>query len=430
MVMLELPDWAYLTAAAALSIGAALLMYWGLLADPSRGRRRCPKCWYEIGEVKTLCCPECGRVMNHEKQLLRPRRRWWMVALAVVLVLGASASGMWPQTRRHGLGYYIPTWAIIRLYPTFDPPSGKQRRSDTSWLYMELSTRLEAGELSESQRSLVATRMADALSPAQPTYESDEYTWIIAECGEASDKTTDALLAMTHSSDMVVRAFALGALTRVGLSKPEIAEILEAILRNPPAPVPPETEEWGTGFIVDFLPTSGPDVERFIPLLINLVEQQLPQARAAVRWLGLVGPRAREALPALERFAATQSEDLESKIEIECAADVIAGRAKTMTEAYSRRLASDSAPKRRYAAVMMYNVKRQFTPEALENIGRAILTENDDDALQQMLTAIANAPRECVSLLPQMREILADETRSAATRDTAKWSIDLLEHPR
>ncbi len=430
MVMQELPDWVYQTAAAALSIGAALLMYWGLLADPSRGRRRCPKCWYEVGDVKTLCCPECGRVMKHEKQLLRPRRRWWMVALAVVLVLGASASGIWPQTRRHGLGYYIPTWAIIRLYPTFDPPSRKQRRSDTSWLYMELSIRLEAGELSESQRSLVAARMAAALSPAQPKHESLEYMGILGYCGQADDATVDALLAMTRSSDKVVHAVALSTLTRIGMSRLRVVETLEAILRNPPAPVPPETEEWGTGFIVDFLPTSGPDVERFLPLLIGFVEQGLPYGWIAVRRLGLMGPRARNALPALERFAATQSEHLESRIEVECASDVIAGRAKTMTEAYSRRLASDDASERRYAAGLMYHVEREFTAAALENLRRAILTESDDDALHQMLTAIAIAPRECVSLLPQMREILADETRSAATRDTAKWSIDLLEHPR
>src|SRR5438477_8406765 len=49
---------------------------WALLADRARGRRRCPRCAYDMGAVGGLVCPECGRRASRERERFRTRRDW------------------------------------------------------------------------------------------------------------------------------------------------------------------------------------------------------------------------------------------------------------------------------------------------------------------------------------------------------------------
>lgn len=98
------------------------LLYRSLLADRARGRRRCPKCWYDMAGAPSLTCPECGRTAGAERQLFRTRRyrRRALGALAIVLVgyctLRAPAlhTGQWT-----GL---IPTSILIVIAPADPPP--------------------------------------------------------------------------------------------------------------------------------------------------------------------------------------------------------------------------------------------------------------------------------------------------------------------
>src|SRR5262249_1720497 len=71
--------------------------YRSLFADRSRGRRRCPKCWYEMTGVGGTTCPECGRTAARERRLFRTRRhRWRAVAFAALVLLGVCL----PRTER------------------------------------------------------------------------------------------------------------------------------------------------------------------------------------------------------------------------------------------------------------------------------------------------------------------------------------------
>ena len=52
----------YLLGVAVVPLVGLLLVVWGLWGDRSKGRPRCPKCWYDMrGTVPRLVCPECGR---------------------------------------------------------------------------------------------------------------------------------------------------------------------------------------------------------------------------------------------------------------------------------------------------------------------------------------------------------------------------------
>jgi len=80
------------------------------IGDRARGRRRCPKCWYDMAGV-IGACPECGRKIRSERELARTRRpRRWM-ALALVLLSAALAAGR--QAMPFPAVRLVPDWVLI-----------------------------------------------------------------------------------------------------------------------------------------------------------------------------------------------------------------------------------------------------------------------------------------------------------------------------
>ena len=70
------------------SIIGVLLIDWGLWGDRSKGRPRCPKCWYDMrGTVPRLVCPECGHDALQEEQLYLRRPRPELVRAGVFLLI-------------------------------------------------------------------------------------------------------------------------------------------------------------------------------------------------------------------------------------------------------------------------------------------------------------------------------------------------------
>ena len=108
---------AFEIAAWVLTIAGLAVIGWALFWDRSRGRRRCPKCWYDMGGAKAdgegrLTCSECGRVVRRERKLHKTRRRWRR-AIAGVCVLGlAYAAVATPRVRERGWAGAVPTTAL------------------------------------------------------------------------------------------------------------------------------------------------------------------------------------------------------------------------------------------------------------------------------------------------------------------------------
>ncbi len=121
--------------------------WWGLFGDRARGRRRCPKCWYDLSGTVGLTCPECGRTARRERSLHRTRRRP-LFAIAAALAAALGASWAIEQAQLSGWMSFVPTRAILLGLPLV----GDAHESMT----MELAKRIGRRSLTDAQwRSLV-----------------------------------------------------------------------------------------------------------------------------------------------------------------------------------------------------------------------------------------------------------------------------------
>lgn len=104
-----------------------VLALWCLFWDRSRGRLRCPRCWYRVEGVpisllkfhrtqrEAMKCPECGEVIPDERMLRRTRRRCWLLVPALLLIMLAPQA--WEQPARIGdketWQRAMPTWLYV-----------------------------------------------------------------------------------------------------------------------------------------------------------------------------------------------------------------------------------------------------------------------------------------------------------------------------
>ena len=120
-----LSDWLFWISGGLLAAASLVLLYWALFTDRSRGRRRCPKCWYDMsGAVgdSPYRCPECGKIIKREKKLHKTHRRWRWAMLAVVLTtLGGGLCGT-PSIKRAGVQSIVPSTVLILMIGRQDTP--------------------------------------------------------------------------------------------------------------------------------------------------------------------------------------------------------------------------------------------------------------------------------------------------------------------
>lgn len=84
--------WAIWVIGGATAAMAAGVCVWALVWDRSRGRLRCPRCWYSLdgGADMPIVCPECGRRIERARGLRRTRRRWRVASLAAGVAIAAA----------------------------------------------------------------------------------------------------------------------------------------------------------------------------------------------------------------------------------------------------------------------------------------------------------------------------------------------------
>ncbi len=106
-------SWLFRGSGFVLGIVGLWLIYWFLLADRAQGRKRCPKCWYDMSSAYSLNCPECGNDTKREADLLNTRRRWKGLWLCIPVFLSAGFLWIQPEVRQNGWVSVMPNTALI-----------------------------------------------------------------------------------------------------------------------------------------------------------------------------------------------------------------------------------------------------------------------------------------------------------------------------
>ncbi len=104
-----------------IGLAGLALLWWALFADRSYGRRRCPKCWYDMSKTEGLRCPECGRNARREPSLHRTRRKWKWAAAAPLILLAAATLALQPKVQRDGWASVAPATILILALNMNDP---------------------------------------------------------------------------------------------------------------------------------------------------------------------------------------------------------------------------------------------------------------------------------------------------------------------
>src|SRR5688572_6406393 len=111
----------WVAAGSLLALAGVTLFIWAVWWDRSRGRRRCPRCWYDLGGVSGVVCPECGRTARSERRLTRTRRRWKWAAAAAAIAFGGFAATRVPVVRQRGWTAALPATALRVVMAPFGP---------------------------------------------------------------------------------------------------------------------------------------------------------------------------------------------------------------------------------------------------------------------------------------------------------------------
>jgi HEAT repeat protein len=154
--ILSYSNWFVLGLAATLIIGGSVAVLWSLFWNRSRGRRRCPRCWYDMtGSVGlTLRCPECGKTARSERQLRKTRRRPLFAALAVVVVIIGLALPYVQYVRSVGWSEAAPTLYYIAKLPDIDAGSEQE----------ELARRIRSGTMRQWEYRYLVNRCITILN--------------------------------------------------------------------------------------------------------------------------------------------------------------------------------------------------------------------------------------------------------------------------
>ena len=117
-----------------LVLGGMVVLHVAAFADRSKGRPRCPRCWYDMTGSRGFVCPECGHDAAGQSNLHRTRRHGARAMLGALLVVSGLTLGAVPTVQEQGWTALIPTTGLMIVLPW----------TDNEWVFEEVDARVTA----------------------------------------------------------------------------------------------------------------------------------------------------------------------------------------------------------------------------------------------------------------------------------------------
>ncbi len=408
--------WCYALAAFCGAVSLAVL-YVALAHDRAKGRRRCPKCWYDMAGTATTC-PECGYVGNNARAFSRTRRRWRWATVGVLIAVYAAVSAWMPDYRMWGWAHRLPSVVLVRMYPWAAPPNGvTQLRTDKRPVVCELSSRGYSHRLGGHERTLAVRCLKELRTQSDWIRRRDAYI-LLGHCGQGSTDA-DTLIALVRAeTDPKVVLHAWNALAGASASDPTARECLIAQLREHPNDT--------VAGLIKRLPDSGEHAVSFVPVLAELLRIGTEAAPAEAAWkLMRIGPPASEALPTLDALIA-----VEAKPMMVGAAACIRGELRDDAAVFAGWLQGPDPQVRLSGAHMLSSGELQERGHAVtDEIVAALLNPRPDDDSQMeacLCEATRMRGRRALRAIPYLERLAARPGLDPATAERLRWQIDYI----
>ncbi len=280
-------DWVFWSLCGLLGVIGLSLAAWALLWDRSRGRRRCPRCWYDLSGTPGRVCSECGYRAKREKKLFKTRRHWrWVFVGILVLAVGYGAS-VTPRVKRSWYGWpgAVPTVVLIAMFPWLNPDGV---------LSYELSVRAVRDEMWRWQQSWLVARCARTIEGSQEAATRTGAVQVLALIGPEAHGSLPALFRAVNDSSADVRGAVAGAVGGIGADSRSSVPRLIVLLRDDDAYV----RAMGAVGLWKF----GAEAEAGTPALMNALTDDSEKVRlASAVALSRIAPDPQVAMPVLIR---------------------------------------------------------------------------------------------------------------------------------
>ncbi len=294
-----------------LALAGLLLLDRGLFRDPARGRKRCPKCWYDMMGTAGLRCPECGHGAKSDRHLLKTRRHCRPIAAGGGLLVLAAVSAGAPLAVRDPWSL-VPSPVLFLILQFYD--------DEADQLFTRVAGQVAAGSKTSAWERLLLARACASeirgrvalLEASQPggADASAQFVWslqsdpqlsraleLLKMLGAESRPAIPTVVGMLESTHAPTRTLGVFTLGQIGPVTPAVSPAVIRALDDQDFEV--------VMAAISALAAFGRDqtipVDRLIALLAN---EQNWQARAAIAGLlAKHGHRAARAAPALEQVA-------------------------------------------------------------------------------------------------------------------------------
>lgn len=294
---------------------------WALFADRSRGRRRCAKCWYDMGGVPGLVCPECGKVAKTEKGLHRTKRRYGLALLALIVSMAPASVPTWRFFRAEEYWAWTPRRLLIWSLPW----------GSSSWKYMqEFRKRVvaesydydgwrsrvsySASGLSPAETGLLEGRIIDALESATPGVPREDLLEMASQLGFRSKRLRPIVIAGLSEPNWQIRRVAMTIARQQRYSPEEsMRHILAMVAEVASDSALAVSEDECLAEAAGYLSELGATDPRVVPALVSLLKALQTENRqhgfgrdgyalrnATLRAFAAIGPAAAEALDLLK----------------------------------------------------------------------------------------------------------------------------------